>query len=227
MTRSGIQALADQIAEHLNSIFEEVLRVRDESALALGASTTPTTDDLGQISRGLISRLRRADGLYRGIGAIMAPGQLSDAPMWIEWWQLDSEAVTRTEFSFDPESLDFYDYTRADWFLVPHREGARSVVGPYVDFGGVNDYILTMTTPILLGRSFAGVAGADLRVDELERRLYHAARGLPTDLALVNDADRVVGSTTARLLPGSVLRGAPAGDRVTVPDWPLALSLFG
>ena len=56
----------------------------------------------------------------------MAPGRLSDAPMWIEWWQLDAEAVSRTQFSFDPESIDFYDYTRADWFLVPHREGARS-----------------------------------------------------------------------------------------------------
>lgn len=115
--------------------------------------------------------------------------------------------MTSTQFSFDPESIDFYDYTRADWFLVSHREGARSVAGPYIDFGGVNDYILTMTTPILLGRSFAGVAGADLRVDELERRLYHAARGLPTHLALLSDADRVVGSIAARLLPGSVLRG--------------------
>jgi len=47
MTRAGVEALADQIAEHLNSRFEVVLRVRDESALALGASTRPTTDDLG------------------------------------------------------------------------------------------------------------------------------------------------------------------------------------
>ena len=227
MSHADVEALADQIAEHLNSIFEEVLRVRDESAQALGASPHPTTDHLGTISRSLISRLRRGHGLFRGIGAIMAPGQLSDAPMWIEWWQLDAEAVTRTQFSFDPESMDFYDYTRADWFLVPHHEGARSVVGPYVDFGGVNDYILTMTTPILVGRSFVGVAGADLRVDELERRLYHAARGLPTDLALVNDTDRVVGSTAARLLPGAVLRGARDTERVTVPDWPLALSPLG
>ena len=85
--------------------------------------------------------------------------------------------MSSTQYSFDPESIDFYDYTRADWFLVSYREGARSVAGPYIDFGGVNDYILTMTTPILPGRSFAGVAGADLRVDELERRLYHAAAG--------------------------------------------------
>lgn len=227
MTRAGVEALADQIAEHLNSIFEVVLRVRDDSTRALGAQRNPTTDDLGQISQGLISRLRRGHGLFRGIGAIMAPGQLSDAPMWIEWWQLEAEAVTRTQFSFDAESIDFYDYTRADWFLVPHREGARSVVGPYVDFGGVNDYILTMTTPILREGSFAGVAGADLRVDELERRLYHAARGLPTHLALVNDADRVVGSTAARLLPGSVLSTTRTEGRVAIPDWPLSLSLLG
>ena len=135
--------------------------------------------------------------------------------------------MSSTQYSFDPESIDFYDYTRADWFLVSHREGARSVAGKYIDFGGVNDYILTMTTPILLGRSFAGVAGADLRVDELERRLYHAARGLPTHLALVIDTHRVLGSTAARLLAGSVLREAAAGDRVTVPDWPLTLRDLG
>jgi len=134
--------------------------------------------------------------------------------------------VSSTQFSFDPESIDFCDYTREDWVLVSHREGACSVAGPYVDLGGVNYYILTSTTPILLGRSFAGVAGAGLRVDELERRLNHAARGLPTHLALLSDADRVVGSTAARLLPGSVL-GAPAGDRVAVPDWPLTLRDLG
>ena len=41
MTRAGIEALADQIAGHLNSIFEVVLRVRDESALALGPARAP------------------------------------------------------------------------------------------------------------------------------------------------------------------------------------------
>ena len=154
-------------------------------------------------------------------------GLFFDQPRWIEWWRWEHDRPEQTEFQLDPESLDYYDYTRADWFLIPHRADHRSIVGPYVDFWGVNHYILTLTTPVLVGRRFVGVAGADLRVDEVERRLYRALRGMDGDLVLVNEANRVVGSKSARWLAGSVLRGHAVRERVPVPGWPWQLVRLG
>ena len=138
---------------------------------------------------------------------VLAPGLLMDAGRWIDWWALDDTgAIGPAVFDFDEDSLDFYDYTCADWYLAPRDGTQRSLVGPYVDFNGLNDYIVTATIPVTVGGRFVGVAGADLSVDELERRLNIANRRVRAELVVLNASGRIVASTSVRHVAGSLLR---------------------
>lgn len=181
------------------------------------------------------------EGLLLGAGVVLAPAVLMDAYLWIDWWVANETGTLRqVMFNFDAGRLDYYDYTKAEWYLAPEHGVQRSLVGPYVDFNGVNDYIVTATTPVLVDNRFVGVAGADLSVDNIERRLITtrgtlAGTGFAGQLAIVNRADRIVASTSAHHLVGSLLSpaarashpipGVPWTLAVIWPDLPVGSSL--
>ena len=121
----------------------------------------------------------------------------------------------RYQLFFDERSLDYYDYTGAEWYLAPRAGVVRSLVGPYVDFNGLNDYIVTATTPVFVDDAFVGIAGADLSVDKIERRLVSARRAssrnhLRGELVIVNASDRIVASTSALHIAGSLFAAKDA-----------------
>jgi hypothetical protein len=193
----------------IDGTFEEIQSTRESLATCIRRfdADAPTTADIATSRPRLVSALRNGGGLVRGAGVVLAPGMLMDARLWIEWWTLDGAGdVRRAAFDFDEDSLDFYDYSRADWYLAPRHGNQRSLVGPYVDFNGINEYIVTATVPVTIDGRFVGVAGADLSVDELERRLHTANRRNRTELAVVNASNRIVASTSPRHVVGSLLR---------------------
>jgi hypothetical protein len=55
------------------------------------------------------------------------------------------------------------------------------------------------------GGRFAGVAGADILAEEVERLVLPALARLPQAAALVSGDGRVIAANTSSLLPGSIL----------------------
>ena len=141
------------------------------------------------------------------IGVATAVDYLADSPYWMEWWGTDSRG--NLEFvghSLNPQRDNFYDYSARSWFSIPQDFGAAAVIGPYVDFGGINSYTYTVTisVPVVTARGFAGVAGADILADKFERFLTGGRDQEP--VVLVNADLRVIASNTSGHLPGDLLQ---------------------
>lgn len=228
MTRTltdDMASVVDVVAEMVDGVFRQVDAVRDQLAecfRALGADGV-TRRDVATLQPRLQRTLLDGERLLRGAGVVLAPGQLMDARLWLDWWVIDGAGVMQPAvFDLEEDSLDYYDYTGAEWYLTPRNGTPRSLVGPYVDFNGLNDYIVTATTPVLDDDRFVGVAGADLSVDNIERRLVALRKTLvhsrfSGELAIVSGSDRIVASTSAHHVAGSLFRAADADRIYAVP----------
>ncbi|BDZ55063.1 hypothetical protein GCM10025870_21360 [Agromyces marinus] len=108
---------------------------------------------------------------------------------------------------FAPRSVKSgIDYRELDWFRIPMLTGRSHVAGPYVDYLCSDEYTLTAAVPVTDADRFLGVAGLDVMIDTIERRLTPPLRELGEPLLLVNGVNRVLVSTDARYVAGDVLR---------------------
>jgi hypothetical protein len=152
--------------------------------------------------------------LVTGAGVITAPGLLSDAPRWLEWWWRSGRGDPEPlRVNLDPAAPDFYDYTTTEWYATT----APAMSGPYVDYACTNEYAITLASPIVAGGRRLGVAGADVLVASLERRVLPALVALEDPVALANGDGRVIASNTPELAPGTRV-GLP---REAAPGWQL------
>jgi hypothetical protein len=156
--------------------------------------------------------LSRHRGFAAGAGVVLAPDALMDAPRCIDWWWADrGSGPGQLEVDLDPASAEFYDYTTTEWYREPARTGQPCVAGPYVDYICTHEYTFTVSVPIVDDGRFVGVAGADILAGEVERMLLPrlsllGRAGRP--VVLVSGNGRVIASSTARILPGAVLRSS-------------------
>jgi hypothetical protein len=183
------------------------------------AGVGPFDDDqlatMQDLAVGLLSRRTIADGA----GFIFDPDRIAIAEQLIQW-QVRSQAGGFEPYGFvyDADSTEYYDFMRLPWFETPRRTGEPTMAGPYLDYLGVDDYVLTATVPIVSGGAFVGVAGVDIQVSLLERVMLSRCRGLRVPVALVTSEDRIVCSNSAHYLPGDRLPHAPeAGHRMVLP----------
>jgi hypothetical protein len=149
------------------------------------------------------------------------------------WWlgPLSANPVlgrTTSPTRLDLSSRGYTEYLRdfrsLEWYRVPAATNRPHVTGPYVDHLCTCDYTLTLTTPVRApdGR-MVGVLGADLTVRRLERELLAAFLDVPTALALVNTAGRVLLSTAPALQVGQLAE--LTGPAVACPGTPFAVLL--
>jgi hypothetical protein len=197
----------------------EVLRALavDVHRQALADGRSPTTEDLSTIRPTVLAHLS-AQPRLAGTGVIAAPGMLADQPRWLEWWRrppTEDEPLPLT-VDLDTGNIGSYDYPLAPWFDVPYRTGRRVVVGPYVDYAGTDEYILTFATPISSEAGFLGVAAADIRANDFERAMLPTLNSEGPATALVNASGRVLASNTPTTIVGSMIR--ESGDRQELLD---------
>lgn len=215
--------VVDAVSTMLDGVFGHVRAVCDDLRACFDrcGDDAVTRRDLASLQPRLHAALGHSGGLLRGTGVVLAPARLMDARLWIDWWVIDREGIVHpTYFEFDERSLDYYDYTRAEWYLSPESGTLLSLVGPYVDFNGIDDYIVTATSPMLVDGQFVGVAGADLAVDEIERRLNAANRSFGVELVVTNASNRIVASMSARHVAGALLPAEANAQRFTVSGLP-------
>lgn len=207
----GLNGLAQEIARFLHVARDDLSRVRLAMQALLDAvereERRPSPGDLVRIGESLQECLRGPKHPMDRMGVATAVGYLAESPYWMEWWGTDSRG--NLEFvghSLNPERDNFYDYSARSWFSIPQNFGTAAVIGPYVDFGGINSYTYTVTisVPVVTARGFAGVAGADILADKFERFLLGGRDQEPVVLA---NADlRVIASNTSAHLPGDLLQ---------------------
>ncbi|WP_067812768.1 cache domain-containing protein [Actinomadura kijaniata] len=211
MTEALAQAAA--ASREVGDVFDAVLgSVEDLGGRAvtlIRAASRPDRAAVEPLRDDAAALIGRHAALVSGAGFVAAPGLLADAPMWLEWWQAaGTSPAERLVVDLDPASPGFYDYTRYGWFTVPRDTGRVHVHGPYVDYYGTDQYILTLSTPVLDGEGFLGIAGADLFVRRLEPSVLPP---MPPGAVLVNSQGRVIVSRSARHLTGALLRGLDLG----------------
>ena len=219
---------AAKLADLLNGVFaslgETVVTFRELSENATTHGRRLRRSDLNALHPVLFRHLQRHQDLIMGTGVVLAPGLLADAPMWLEWWRSSpGDAPSALKLDLDPTSLGFYDYTQAEWYAAPSRGTTRAVVGPFVDFGGTNEYTLAVTVPITERDSFLGVSGADLWATRLEAAARRLMRGLGREVVLVNGDDRVLASRSPRLVMGALVRDTGGATRYPCPGLPWSL----
>jgi hypothetical protein len=219
---------AGKIADLMNGVFasldETVVTFRELSENATTHGRRLRRSDLNALHPVLFRHLQRHQDLIMGTGVVVAPGLLADASMWLEWWRAGpGETPSALKLDLDPTSLGFYDYTQAEWYVAPSGGSSRAVVGPFVDFGGTNEYTLAVTVPVTQRESFLGVAGADLWATRLEAAARRFMRGLGRNVVLVNSDDRVLASRSPRLVMGALVRETEGMTRYPCPGLPWSM----
>ncbi|MEV5411779.1 hypothetical protein AB0K60_23435 [Thermopolyspora sp. NPDC052614] len=218
---------AQQAAARIGTVVEDVFTVlrelRDVTAARIreAGGRALVSGDLAALRPALLGYL---GGLIAGVGFIAAPGLLSDAHWFLEWWQEHPSGVpARLERDLDPAGSAFYDYTHWAWYAEPYAGAERTICGPYVDYLCTDEYSLTLSVPVTVAGAFAGVAAADVFVRRFEGAVAPVLRAVPAPAFIVNAAGRVIASNTARWLGGSVFRGEPGFAVHPCGELPLSL----
>lgn len=207
-----LNTVAAGITRHLHSALGDLSRVRAHMTVLMDAvereGRQPSQSDLGAIRETLQTCLRHPNHPMDRIGVATAVNYLMDSPYWMEWWGYDSQGdLQYVGHSLNPQRDTFYDYSTRSWFSTPATSGTTAVIGPFVDFGGLNSYSYTVTisVPIITAHGFAGVAGADILAGQFERFLLTGEQHR-RPVTLLNADLRVIASNTSLHLPGDLLQ---------------------
>jgi hypothetical protein len=230
---SRVRAVLEGVFGPVTAIGDGFVVQRRNSVAAEVALTPDRLPGLREIIWHQLSLLPAADGA----GIVAAPGVIAGKDRHLEWWQRTAngddgpDAFARIRLNLDPESIDLYDYLDMDWFTIPQREGRPYVYGPHVDFSGADRYVVTMTVPVTDARAdgegtagereFLGIAGADIRMSQLEPELLAILRSVPAAAVLVTAERRVVAANTPHWISGTRLPRLPAagdGDFAAVTE---------
>jgi hypothetical protein len=196
----------DEVLGDVTGELDRVFAGLEALGAAFAALPEPVSrDDVATLRPAILEVLARHDGVVTGAGIVTAPGLLVDAPRWLEWWWSSGRGAPEPlRVNLDPAAPDFYDYTTAEWFAVTEPRMA----GPYVDFACTNEYAITLAVPVE-GR---GIAGADILVASLERRVLPVLAALDRPLVLASGDGRVIASGVPEVVPGTRV-GVPAHAR--------------
>jgi methyl-accepting chemotaxis protein-like sensor len=213
---------AETLAQAASALLEPVYARLTRLAEAVVASRPSggarwSESHLGPV-RDLLLTLLREDAIAVGLGFVAAPGEVDGQDRYMAWWQRKGERTDRLRLNFDPTSIDVYDYLEMEWFQLAEQGRPRVAFGPYVDYSGAELYIVTATVPIVADGHFVGVAGVDLAVAELERRLLGVLRATALDAAVVSAERRVIAANTPRWVVGARLPQMPAPSSPTAPS---------
>ncbi|MBN9611943.1 MAG: PDC sensor domain-containing protein [Actinobacteria bacterium] len=228
-------AQVQRITDELNAWF--IVRVQRITALADEMMGVLRLDDDGRISIGDATRRRlkgiavsflAVDETIDGCGLIFARSAVGSNNGHLEWWVHEDEArFARYSFGVVPGADRYYDYEHHEWFIHSFNEGTPALVGPYIDYLGVESYVLTLTVPAVLDGVRVGAAGNDIEVADLEAELLPILLREEAPLAVVGRHGNVLVSNSPELLPGDhIAADAPEFARVRLEPESAGLHLL-
>ncbi|WP_427005475.1 cache domain-containing protein [Pseudarthrobacter sp. H2] len=163
-----------------------------------------------------------------GAGTFFAVETLGEGVPALDWWaRKEHGTIGRLDLDITPGSNRYYDYEKLPFFSTAASTGEQSLWGPYVDFLGFEEYILTFAAPLAVQGRFTGVAACDIRVKDLEPLIMPILRSIPGDAALVNASNRVILGNSGMYLVGERIKsGSPHQHRLALDVPHLGLSLI-
>jgi hypothetical protein len=161
------------------------------------------------------SRYLAEHAVVDGCGLIFAHSALGTEAGQLDWWVREDESrFARYSFGVVPGADRYYDYEQHEWFIRAFVEGRSAAVGPYIDYLGVEVYIITLTVPAVVAGKRIGAVGTDIQVDDLERALLPLLLRCDSELVLLSRHGHVLLSNSARWLPGELVSTPPEGARL-------------
>jgi hypothetical protein len=186
-------------------------RMGDDVSVAF--ERQPTARELNaEVARIVLPNLEHLDDIVHGLGFMAEIGTLAETPYWMEWWQRALDGTFDRDYShqLDPSRDDFYEYWSKSYMTRPKASGQPSAVGPYIDHGGVDDYVVTVSVPVMSQGVFVGIMAADIRVASLEQAVSAWLAQATGVCVLLNSDSRVLLSNSVRYNVGDLV--APDGD---------------
>jgi hypothetical protein len=202
-----LQRTAATLSSSIMDVFADLENVAEAvTAAAEAAPGVPRRSEFLFLRRELADFIKLHSNLIIGAGIAYAPGSLPEAPHWLEWWRAQPNGEPRfVTHDLNPESLNYYDYTRREWFTLPSSTGQPVAVGPYVDFGGININIITLCVPAQTAQGIH-VLGCDLPLAKLEGVFLRTLQLREPVVILIGPKGRVIASNNARIATGTLLR---------------------
>ncbi|WP_159708900.1 cache domain-containing protein [Arthrobacter sp. 18067] len=216
---SDVLAEINHLAGHVAELVEKNLAGRpkvDESSL-LG---------LEALSREFLAK----NSFAVGAGTFFAAQSVEAEGHIFEWWshgKSGSSSIEKLDADLTPGSHRYYDYEKLPFFSTAASTGEQTLWGPYIDYLGFDEYIITLTAPFSIHGTFAGVAGCDILVKDLEPLIMPHLRAIPGNAAMVNASNRVIMGNSGTYLVGERIKpGYPEDQQRIDLDVPhLGLSL--
>ncbi|WP_162463823.1 MULTISPECIES: FCD domain-containing protein [unclassified Mycolicibacterium] len=157
-----------------------------------------------------------------GIGVIAETDTVPGVKYWMTWLErTPSGALAPANHVLDPTRDDFYDYENREYLAYPREHRTPWAMGPYVDYNGVDDYVVTVSVPIMDDNRFLGVAATDILAADMERSFSPWLADATGLCLLVNAEGRVLVSNSLTYSMGELVRST-AGlytHAVGVFDW--------
>lgn len=209
---------AESLAQWFGTVYSdlEALSARMGTALAHSRRSREflISADLKSI-RDIATEFLAANPTAEGAGVILSPGTIDATHGAIEWWRHSDEGTNnKVLFNLTPDSGSYYDFENLPWFETVARTRHRAITGPYMDYGGMDQYILTLTVPLYIGDDFVGMAGCDIEVRDLEKVMVPVLRRVAGDAALVSSDNCVILGNSGRFLVGNRVRTIPEGGGI-------------
>ena len=141
------------LAAELRLIFDRTVKLLENMGQDVSGAFdhSPTARELNaEVARSVLPRLGKLDDIIHGLGFMAEVGVLPDARYWMEWWQRAADGTFDRDYShqLDPARDDFYEYWSKGYMTQPRDTGEPSAMGPYIDHGGVDDYLVTVSVPV-------------------------------------------------------------------------------
>jgi hypothetical protein len=205
----------DVVLEQVEAAFEVHLRrMREMGDLVLEtARTGPLIESRLQPIRGHAVEWLGTGSTACGYGFVAAPGVVDGRDRYLCWFQRSDRDVRRLQLNFDIDDVNVYDYLDMDWYTRTEETRHPVIHGPWVDYTGSDQYVLTMAVPVVNGSDFLGICGSDVVMTRLEVELIPILRRLAGEAFLVNSNRQVVVSNSPRWIPGDRLRTHPLEHR--------------
>ena len=208
------------LSAELRLIFDRTVKLLEHMGQDVSGAFhhSPATRELNaEVARSVQPRLGKLDDIIHGLGFMAEVGILPETRYWMEWWQRAADGTFDRDYShqLDPNRDDFYEYWSKSYMTRPRDTGKPSAVGPYIDHGGVDDYLVTVSVPVSSKEAFVGIMAADIRVASLERAVSPWLAQADGMCVLLNSEARVLVSNSVRYNVGDVL---PADANLTLTE---------
>lgn len=161
----------------------------------------PCRRDLAVVQPVVFRLLEEHRDLVEGVGLVLDRNHLADTELCWEWWSHDGGSSPHFR-RYEPGG-GVEDYTDRDWFTGAREAGRPVVTGPFADSASSGERAITLAVPVHAGE-FVDVLGANVPMANVQRLLGESLRPRCPEVLLLNEQDRVVVSTSARWVGGTL-----------------------